>query len=35
MLNRVSNTEEIIDITVVKKRLYEQEVKVIIVREHK
>ena len=35
MLNRVPNTEEIIDITVVKKRLYEQEVKVIIVREHK
>ena len=35
MLNRVSNTEEIIDITIVKKKLYEQEVEVIIVREYK
>ena len=35
MLNRVSNTEEIIDITIVKKKLYEQEVEVIVVREYK
>ena len=35
MLNRVSNTEEIIDITIVKKKLYEQEVEVIIVRKYK